>query len=447
MAKSNLRLVGPCRWASCLALVSACALATAADWPHWRGPAFNGSSTETNLPASWSKTENVAWVLDMPGTSAATPIVHGNTVFLPSTDRASGGLVALAVDRTSGKVLWQKRIADTVAKDDMSNYASPSATTDGKRVVFFYGNGDLAAFDFGGNAIWARNLQKEGGEFAFQWTFSASPTLHDERLFLQVLQRDVPVNGHGRAGGPIESYVLAVDPATGKDLWRQGRTNDAVAESKESYATPIPVSHAGRNELIVAGGDCLTGHDVATGKELWRWGTWNPSKIGHWRYVPSPVAADGVVLACAPKRDPVYAIKLGGSGRLDDSAIAWKTDQAREVSSDVPTPLVYQGDFFVLSDVRKSLARVEPATGKVKWLMETPGQAKYEASPTGADGRIFLINFKGEVVVVDAANGKVLQQIAMGDEGDNATRSTIAISHGQIFIRTNRKLYCIGKGA
>lgn len=123
MAKSKLHSSAPrlCRWGCCLALLSVCAVATADDWPHWRGPAFNGSSTETNLPASWSKTENVAWVLDMPGTSAATPIVHGNTVFLPSTDRASGGLVAMAVDRASGKVLWQKRIADTVAKDDMSN--------------------------------------------------------------------------------------------------------------------------------------------------------------------------------------------------------------------------------------------------------------------------------------------------------------------------------------
>jgi outer membrane protein assembly factor BamB len=157
------------------------------------------------------------------------------------------------------------------------------------------------------------------------------------------------------------------------------------------------------------------------------------------------VSGDGVILACAPKRDPIYAIKSGGNGNLDDSAIAWKSDQEREVSSDVPTPLFYLGDFFVLSDVRNALARVEPRTGKVKWKIETPGRRKYEASPVGADGKLYLMNFGGEVVVVEAEAGKVLHVIPMGEEGDDFTRSTVAVSQGQLFIRTNQKLYCVGK--
>lgn len=416
----------------------------AATWPHWRGPFFNGASTATNLPASFSKTENVRWTADLPGPSAATPIVWGDHVFISSTDDADQSLLALCFDRRTGKELWRHRVADRSRRDEMSNFASPSPVTDGQRVFFFYGDGNLLGFDLGGKLLWSRSLTKDYGEFAFQWTFASTPLLFDGKLYVQVLQRNVPVNGRGRKDGPIDSFLLALDPATGKELWRHVRPSDAVAESHESYASPLPFTFKGRTEILIAGGDCLTGQDPATGRELWRWGTWNPRKIPHWRLVPSPVAGDGVVLACAPKGDPIYAIKAGGEGKLGDSAIAWKSDRQREVTSDVPTPLFYLGDFFILSDLRKSLARVEPATGKVKWLIATPGNAKYEASPTGADGKIYLLNFRAEAVVVDAADGKVLHRAEFGDASDDRTRSSIAAVDHELFIRTNRKLYCVG---
>lgn len=421
-------------------------VAQAGDWPHWRGPFFNGSSSETNLPIRWSKTENVAWSADLPGPGAATPVVWRDHVFVSTPDLATQTLHACAFDRRTGKSLWSHPVSEGIRKDDMSNYASPSAVTDGERVVFCFGNGALAAFDLTGRELWQRNLQTDYGEFAYQWTPAASPTLHDGRLYLQVLQRNVPVHGRGRTDGPIESFVLALDPADGKTLWKQVRPSEAAAESHEAYSTPIPLLHDGRPELLIVGGDCLTGHDPASGRELWRWGTWNPTRIGHWRLVPSPVAGNGVILACAPKGSPVFAIRAGGTGVLPDSAIAWRTQSEREVSSDVPTPLFYLGDFFVLSDVRRALSRVDPATGAVKWTVETPGRAKYEASPTGADGRLFLLNFAGEVVTVDAASGRILERIAMGEPGDDRTRATIAVAHGQLFIRTNRRLYCIGQG-
>jgi outer membrane protein assembly factor BamB len=111
----------------------------------------------------------------------------------------------------------------------------------------------------------------------------------------------------------------------------------------------------------------------------------------------------------------------------------------------VPTPLFYDGDFFILSDGRKNISRVEPATGNVKWTVALPGRRKFEASPTAADGKIYAMNFAGEVVVVDAANGTILSHIPMGDEGDDLTRSAIPVAAGQLFIRTNHKLYCVGK--
>ncbi len=416
----------------------------AENWPQWRGPSFNGSTTEKALPTTFSKTENVKWVASLPGPSAGTPIIWNDRIFVSSVDERAGTLQAICLDRAHGKALWQRETGVGIKVDDKSNFASPSPVTDGNLIWFFYGNGQLVAFDFDGKQVWARNIQKDYGQFAFQWTFSSSPTFYDGRLYLQVLQRDVPVHGRGRTDGPIDSFLLALEPKTGKELWKISRPNEAREESKESYATPIPFTFNNRTELLIAGGDCLTGHDPANGKELWRWGTWNPERIGHWRLVPSPVAGSGVVLGCGPKGAQVCAVKAGAKGTLDDSGLAWKSTE-REISTDVSTPLFYHDRFYVLNSDRKSIARVVPASGYVEWSGEPGSQAKIESSPTGAEGKIYFMNFRGDVFVVEAGDQfKVLHKTAMGDEGDNNLRSSIAIANGCLFIRTGSKLYCVG---
>jgi outer membrane protein assembly factor BamB len=366
-------------------------------------------------------------------------------VFVSSTDRRAKTLLALALDRRTGQVLWQQEVGPGFQKDDKSNYASPSPVTDGRVVVFLYGNGDLAAFDPAGKRLWARSLERDYGPWAYQWTYGASPTLYDGKLFVQVLQRDTAVNGRGRTDGPNESYLLALEPLTGRELWRHVRPTEAHQESQEAYSTPIPCETGGVRQLLIVGGDCLSGHDLATGRELWRWGSWNPTRIGHWRLVPSAVVGAGVALACAPKGAPVYAVKLGGQGPLDDACLAWKGDP-QSASSDVATPLLYQGRFYVLNGEKQKLARLEPATGQVEWVGELGVRSKIEGSPVGADGKLYFMNFRGEVFVVAAGpEFKVLHVNPMGDEGDDAIRSSIAVAQGNLFIRTQRKLYCVGK--
>ena len=171
----------------------------AADWPHWRGPNFDGSTSEEKLPDDFSKTNNVKWVAVLPGPAAATPIVWKDHIFLSSTDLKTKTLRALALDRKSGRVLWNNEVAPGFSQDERSNHASPSPTTDGERAYFFYSTGDLVAFDFRGKQIWSRNIQKDYGQFVYQWTYGASPTLFDGKLFIQVLQRDAPVHGRGVA--------------------------------------------------------------------------------------------------------------------------------------------------------------------------------------------------------------------------------------------------------
>lgn len=418
--------------------------ARAQDWLQWRGPRFDGSSPEAKgLSTKFSKTEGLAWSTPLPGMGASTPVIAGDRVFLTSADAGPRELLVLAYDRKTGKELWRHKVADGDRKDDRSNFASPSPVTDGKHVWFFFGQGDLLAYTVEGKEVWRRNIQKDHGGFAFGWTFSSTPLLHDGRLYLQVLQRNVAVQGRGKVDGPNESYILAMDPATGKDLWRHVRPADAREESLEAFTSPVPYVHAGRGELLVTGGDCITGHDPATGKELWRWGTWNPTKIPHWRLVPSPVAGAGIVLACAPKGSPVYAFKLGQNGTLGEEGYAWKSAE-RELSSDVSTPLFYQGRFFVLNSDKRLMLCVEPTTGKVLWQGELPGRTKYEVSPTAGDGKIYTMNMAGDVVVLAAGDRfEVLHTASLGDEGDRDVRSTIAIAHGQLFIRTGKTLHAV----
>ncbi|MCO6456988.1 MAG: PQQ-binding-like beta-propeller repeat protein [Pirellulaceae bacterium] len=409
--------------------------AMAGDWAQWRGPNFNGSTDERNLPTEWSTTENIAWSVDLPGNSAATPVVWQDRVFVSSTDKANNSLLAICLDRKTGRQLWQHEVAKGISKDNRSTFSSPSPATDGKVVVFFYGNGDLVTYDLDGQKLWSKKI--EDGRFAFGWTFSTSPVLFDGKLILQVLQ-----NKSTRR----DSYLLALDPQTGETIWRQVRPSQAVAESLEAFTTPTPFVIDGKKQLLVAGGDDLTCHDLETGKELWRWGTWNPERIGHWRLVPSPVAGENIVLVCAPKRDPIYAIKAGGEGQLDDSFVAWISRDQRPVSSDVPTPAYYDGDFFVLSDVRAALSRVEPQTGAVKWTTDLPRGKKYEASPLVADGKVYLVNFDGDVVVVSADSGQVLNVVSMDKpQGEDFVRASVIAAHGQLFVRTTNKLFCIGK--
>lgn len=414
------------------------------EWRQWRGPHFNGSSEAKNLPDKFDDATNVLWSTPMPGPSAGTPVVTGDRVFVSALDKASDKLLAMCLSRADGKILWQKEVGNGFLKNERNNMASPSPLTDGTHVWFYYGTGDLAAFDLEGKPVWTRNIAEDHGPFNYQWIYGSSPLLYDGRLYIQVLHRDVPAHGPPTSNEPAPSYLLAVDPANGKDLWKHVRPEGAAAESKESYGTPVPFEHNGTKQVLLIGGDVATAHDAATGKEVWRCGGWNPEKIGHWRVVPSVVVAGGLVIACPPKGGAVFAIKPDGAGDVTKTHVAWKNDQ---LTSDVCVPLLYQDKLYVLNGDAKTLSRVDPATGKVEASVELGGNPVFRASPTGADGKIYCMNEGGEVWVVNAAGDKleiVHQAELEGGGGSDHNRSSISVAEGQVFVRTFETLYCFG---
>ncbi len=394
----------------------------AADWPQWRGPNLNGATSETNLPAQLDIEKNLKWAVELPGPSAGTPAVFGDRIFLSALDKQSKNLLALCLNREDGKELWRREIAPGFVSNPRNDLAAPSPVTDGKRVIFLYGSGDIAAFDAEGKPLWQRNLQKEYGEFVVNFLYGSSGVLLGEKYIVPVLHR-------GK-----ESYLMAVDAATGKNLWRIIRPSDAHDESKEAYTTPIPIQRDGKTEIALVGGDMVTGHDVENGQELWRVDGWNPTRINHWRIVPSPTQAGDMIVICPPKNGAAFAFKAGVSGGNDKWA--WSNPQ---LTSDVCAPLYYNGQLYVLDGDKHKLSCADPQTGTVKWTNDLGGRAVFRASPTGADGKIYCINEAGEAWVLSADEPKTLYQTAL--DGPR-TRATIVAAHGNVFVRTAEKLFC-----
>ncbi|WP_407679090.1 outer membrane protein assembly factor BamB family protein [Candidatus Seribacter sulfatis] len=425
------------------------------NWNNWRGPNFNGSSDTTeSLPEKFDNNTNVKWKYKLPGPSGGTPIINEQFVFISSIkilDKTSGSgeLLAFCFNRESGELMWRNNAGSGYRPgegdgfdyqlDSRSNYASPSPVTDGERVIFFFGNGDLVSYLMDGTEEWRRNIQKDYGDFCFQWTFSSTPTLFGNKLYLPVLQRDE--QAHGRGNASAKSFILCMNPKNGKTIWKQKRPSVAQKESLESFGTIIPHN----NQLLTAGGDVLTGHDPKSGKEIWRWGTWNPKhKEQWWRLVPSPVVGKGVILVCAPKKAPIFAIKTGLKGIHEGSdGLSWETKAEPTLTSDVPTPLFYDGKFYILSDLKKVLSRVNPQNGKIEWSKELPGKYKWRSSPTAGDGKVYIMNHNGEVVVISSQSGEILHLAKMGGTYDDNTRSSVSIGSKELFIRTNEILYCI----
>lgn len=407
-----------------LILLASATPGQANDWPQWRGPNLDGTSDETGLPVTWSQTENVAWSLQLPAWSGSTPIIWGETIFLNVADGEN--LWLWAVDR-QGTKLWERFLSDGDHRERKQNMSSPSPVTDGEHVWVMTGTGLLRAFDFEGNEIWVRDIPGDYGDFGLNWGYASSPLLHDGALYVQVL--------HGMKTDDTP-YVLKIDAATGETIWQQMRPTDAIRESPDSYTTPALLEYEGRTEIVITGGDVVTGHDPDTGEELWRADGLNPENNANYRIVASPVIEGEVIIAPTRVR-PMLAIQAGGRGDVTESHRLWSFDDG----PDVPTP-VSDGEVLHIVNDRGIVFAVDVATGETIYGPERIAPGTYSSSPVLADGRIYVTNEDGLTTVYRA--GREFEILAENDLGDY-TLSSIAISDGQLFLRTASALYAIGE--
>jgi outer membrane protein assembly factor BamB len=411
------------RAAICLLLL--CIVATAENWPQWRGPERNGISHESNLPVKWSPEQSIAWKLALPSWSGATPIIWGDRIFLNVAD--GDNLQLWCVAKEKGDVLWKSAIGAGNYKINKQNMSSPSPVTDGKNVWVMTGIGILKGFDWNGKEIWARDIQKDYGRFGLNWGYASSPLLHEDALYVQVL--------HGmKTDDP--SYILRIDKNTGRTVWRVERPTEAIRESPDSYTTPTLLRNGKQLELVVTGGDVITGHDLATGKELWRGKGFNPQNNPFQRIIASPVAYDDIVYAPTRER-PLKAFRAGGRGDVSQSHLVFDFQNG----PDVPTP-VTDGTYFYSINDRGIVWVLDARTGKEVYGGQRIHPATYSSSPVLADGKIYITSEDGMTTVLRA--GPKFEVLAENNMNDYCL-SSIAVSGGRLFLRTRQGLWAIGK--
>jgi len=442
-----------CRCALIVALCLGTAL-HAADWPQWRGPSADGVSSDRNLPVTWSATENVAWKVPLAGLGVSTPIVAGDRVFVTSQsgavvrsggnyprlvqgrDAAAAGERALgasrtasdadsrtffiveAFSRTDGRRLWEHRIeaqGPLQPVHDKHNLASPSPVTDGQLVYAWFGTGQIVALDMAGKLVWQRHLGKEIAPFDIQWGHSSSPMLYGELLIL--------LCDHTPA-----SYLLAVDKRTGRDRWKADR-----GKGRMSYSTPLVIEPKTGAELIVNSSEGLDAYDPTTGASLWNYRETNRFPI------PMPFYRDGVLYASRGYRSgPYMAIRPGGRGDISKTHIIWKIETGAPYISSL---VHYDGLLYMANDVGV-ISAVDASNGQRVWQQRLDGV--YSASPVAADGKVYFVSETGETLVIKA--GRSPELLARNAIGARSVASP-AIAGGQVFLRTDDQLFCIGKAA
>jgi len=403
--------------------------AFADNWPSWRGPEQNGISTETGLPTTWSESKNIAWKLPLPGKAGSTPVVWGDRIFL--TSAKNNDLVLLCVS-TKGKILWERKLAKAVRlviKKDEANEASASPSTDGKHVFTFVGSGDCACHDFDGNQVWHFNAQERYGKFDIFHGVHITPVLHEDRLYMTLLH----TGGH---------WVIALDRATGKEVWKVERPSDAKGESREAYSSPCIWRTGNEETLVVLGCDYTTGHRLSDGAEIWRLGSLNSAAKYDtaFRIISSPVPTPDLLLVPTARGRLVVAVKPGASGKIGAGSKfeAWRIPKG---APDVPSPLVHDGLVY-LGRENGWLHCVDARTGQ-QLYEERLHADRYRASPVFADGRLYLTARDGTFSVVKP--GRTFELLAANTLPDEFTASP-AISNGRIYLRGFRALYAISEG-
>ena len=420
--------------------------AAPARWPQFRGAQAAGRGDGAFLPDTWSAPEGkgIAWKAAIPGLAHSSPIVWGDRVFVTtaissrkdatfkpglygagtaSEDVTPQKWQVLALDRRTGKLLWERTAYEGVPKEKRhikATYANATPATDGKRVVAFFGSQGLYAYDMDGGLRWKRDLGRiDAGAYDapdYEWGPASSPIIHDGLVIVQVDQQK-------------ESFLVALRLADGTVAWKTMR------DELPSWATPTVYTGGARPELVTNAPKFIRGYDPRTGRELWRLG--RSSNIT----APTPVFDRDLIVVASGRRPnaPVFVLKAGATGdiTLPEGAtgggpVLWTREGA---GSYMPTPVIHDGLLYVLKN-QGILTCWALRTGEKLYEERLPGVTSgFSASPVIADGKLYLASEDGDVHVVRA--GPKLEVIATNPMGQ-------PLMGGLLIVRGERDLFAVG---
>lgn len=425
----------------------------AGSWPSFRGPQASGIADGQNLPDHWDgKTgENVLWRTPIPGLAHSSPVVWGSRIFVTSAvsgrpnatfrpglygdgdasdDRSRHRFMLYALDKKSGKLLWERAAYEGEPLDKRhikSTYASATPATDGRVVVAWFGSQGVHAYDVDGNPLWKVGLGRmDLGAYdipTFEWGPASSPILWNGLVLLQ-------------CDTQADSFLLALDAETGAQVWKAER------HELPSWGTPTVATTPAGPELVTNASNFIRGYDPRTGQELWRLG--KSSKIT----APTPVFGEGLFVVASgrgPER-PIFVVRPGARGDLtlssdqtSSEAIAWSRTGR---GSYMPTPLVYGGLLYVLAN-NGVFDAYELKTGAEVYRQRLPNVGSgFSASPVAADGKLYLSGEDGEILVVAA--GREFKPLATNPMGE-LLMATPALSEGVLYVRSSASLFAIGR--
>lgn len=417
----------------------------AGHWPQWRGPSNTGVAIG-DAPLTWTDSTNVRWKVAIPGRGHSSPVIWGDRLFLTTAvptgktsappaapegggRRGGGGsgagvehrFVVMAVDRLSGKTVWEQSATTAVPHEGhhqaYGSFASNSPATDGRRVYAFFGSRGLYCYDMAGKLLWTRDF---GIQMRMKLAFGegAAIGLHGDRLIV-VFDHD----GDG--------LVAAIDSATGKELWRVARREGT------SWSSPLVVEHGGTRQVVVTATPKVKSYDLETGKLLWEVGGLGVNAI------PQPLHQGDLVYVMSGYRDPMLmGVRLGRTGDLTGTdAVVW---QATRGLSYTPSPVLHDNTLYLLTDSGQ-LSALNATTGTPHYQQtRLPGPANFKASPVAISGKLYLATEEGNVIVIKM--GPTYEVLANNALTDQSFIATPAVAQGDLYLRSRTHLFRIAEG-
>lgn len=412
-------------------------------WPYWRGPAADGMAVG-DAPLHWSDTQNVRWKTDIPGRGSSSPVIWGDQIFLttaiktgpdttpesaaspgpkPQPFGVSGPQVehkfdVLCLDRKTGKILWQRTAITAVPHEGFQSaygsFASNSPVTDGKHVYAFFGSRGMYCYDMKGNLVWQKDF---GVQMRMRMSFGEgmAPVISGDRLLL--------VFDHEG-----DSFMVSLDKNSGKEIWRVNR------DEKSNWAAPLVVEYKGKKQIVVSAVKKVRSYDFDSGKLIWECAGLGSNTI------PQPVYQDDMVFAMSGHMSPnLMAIRLGKEGDLTGTdAIVWSQTKG---NSYTPSPVIHDNKLYVLMD-NGMVSCYNARTGEPYYhQVRLPKTYSFKSSPVGANGKLYIASENEDVLVLRM--GEKFEVLATNTMTDQMFIATPAITGGEIFLRSQNRLYCI----